>query len=113
MGSGGGPHVVPDWSKISATARKLAKEKVPLSEYGCARHIRKVAEQLVQVEMSNQFVNCDPIEWSEYREKFRDSIIADAGTHDLEDVFHRIQERAAKWSGTVLHPIHRRVRRAS
>jgi hypothetical protein len=107
------PHVVPDWRKISEPARKLAKEKVSPDEYSCIRHIRKVAEQLVQVDMGNKFVHSDPIEWSQYCDRYRDSIIADAGTDDFGDVFHQIQLCAAKWSGTVLHSAHRRARRAS
>jgi len=105
------PAVVPGWSKISETALKLATEKVILDEYGCARHIRKVAEQLVQVPMSEKFVNFDLMEWDQYCKTHQDAILADAGTRDWDEVFHQIQLCAAKWSGTPL--VHHRARRAS
>jgi hypothetical protein len=107
------PHVVPDWSKICATARKLAQANVRLDEGGCGTHINHVAQQLLQVGESPMNANWEPVEWSEYCKRYRSMIMMDAGTNNLDEVFDQIQLCAAKWSGTALASIHRRTRRTS
>jgi len=110
------PHVVFDWSKICATARKLAQANVSLDEDGCAKHIRNVAQQLVGAPMEAMHPKFEPVEWSEYSKRYPNPslIVIDAGTSNLDEVFHQIQICAARWSGTPLASTHRpRPRRTS
>jgi hypothetical protein len=107
------PRVVPDWSKISATARHLATANVRPDEDGCAEHILNVAQQLVHVDdIGYMHPKFEPVEWSEYFKRYRSMIIMDAGTSDPDEVFHKILQCVARWSGSALYRrVH--VRRAS
>jgi len=106
-----------DWNKVSPEARRLADAEVELTQYGCGRHIARVAIELLREPM-HMIERDEPLPWRVYSTR-HPGVFSDCGApppqgvRPADYVFYRMLDCALAWcqpaetlmSGAPLYPV--------